>query len=124
MECMYHTKMLTRKNWFNSLHARYFLILLLSSADLFFKINFFKKIFQENSQFGLGQDRRFIVGPDLNPDCLQRLSVMMSQFVLDRKFMLRKGLVDYIKYCNPESFNSDNVSSSFFYLMSGEDPKI
>ena len=77
-------------NCFNSLHAGYFFILLLSSADLFFKINFFKKFFQENSQFGLGQDRRFIVGSDLGPDCLQRLSVMMSQFVLDRKFMLKR----------------------------------
>ena len=90
--------MLTRKNCFNSLHAGYLLILLLSSADLFFKINFFKKFFQENSQFGLGQDRRFIVGSDLGPDCLQRLSVKMSQFVLDRKFRLRKGLIAYIKY--------------------------
>ena len=53
-------------------------MILLSSA-LFFTINFFKKIFQENYQCrvsnGLdqGQDRRF-VGPDLDPNCLQMSS--------------------------------------------------
>ena len=39
-------------------------MLLLSSAD-FFKINFFKKLFQKNYQN---------VGPDLGPNCLQMLS--------------------------------------------------
>ena len=46
-------------------------MLLLSSAD-FFKINFFKKFFQERyqsvNQFGHS------VGPDLGPNCMQRLS--------------------------------------------------
>ena len=49
----------------------------LSSADFFFKINFFlKKIFQEYhqsvKQFGSDQARRF-VGYDLGPICLRRL---------------------------------------------------
>ena len=43
----------------------------------FFKINFFKKFFQENSQsfkrFGSRSGRRS-VSPDLGPNCLQKLS--------------------------------------------------
>ena len=56
-------------------------MLLLSSADLFFKINLFKKFFQENyqsvKQFQMKTDilsDRHFVGPDLGPNCLQRLS--------------------------------------------------
>ena len=52
-------------------------MLLLSSADFFFKINFFKKKIQEHYQ----SDKQFgsrsgptSVGPDLDPNCLQRLS--------------------------------------------------
>ena len=55
-------------------------MLLLSSA-YFFKINFFKKFFQEQyhsvKQFGFRSGPtlcRYNVGPDLNPNCLQRLS--------------------------------------------------
>ena len=47
----------------NSLHA------FLSSVDFFLKINFFKKIFQEYHQ-----SIKHFVGPDLGPNCLQRLS--------------------------------------------------
>ena len=56
----------------------YWLILhaLLSSAD-FFQNQLFKKFFQEYhqsvKQFG-SRSGRHIVGPDLNPNCLQRLS--------------------------------------------------
>ena len=53
-------------------------MLLLSSAD-FFKINFFKKFFQEHYQsvkwFGTRSGpAHYSVGPDLEPNCLQRLS--------------------------------------------------
>ena len=60
----------------NSLHAGWFFMLLLSSAD-FFKINFFKKIFQEHyhsvKQFG-SRSGQYSVSPYLVPNCLQRLS--------------------------------------------------
>ena len=47
-------------------------MLLLSSAD-FFKINFFKRFFRElNHSVKLFGSRS--VGPDLGPNCLQRLS--------------------------------------------------
>ena len=47
---------------------------LLSTADFFFKINFFKKFFQRVSN-GLDPDQdRSHVGPDLGPNCLQGLS--------------------------------------------------
>ena len=53
-------------------------MLLLSSADFFFKINFHKKLFQEYYQsvsHGLDPDQdRYFVGPDLGPNCLKRLS--------------------------------------------------
>ena len=46
-----------------------------------FKIIFFKKIFRENYQIvkhlDPDQDQQF-VGPDLGPNCLQRLSVVNS----------------------------------------------
>ena len=53
-------------------------MLLLLSAD-FFKINFFEKLFQEHITIrvsnGLGPDQdQHPVGPDLGPNCLQRLS--------------------------------------------------
>ena len=58
-----------------TLHAGYFFFL--SSAD-FFKINFLKKFFQEHyirESNGLDPDQdRHSVGPDLVPNCLQRLS--------------------------------------------------
>ena len=51
-------------------------MLLMSSAD-FFKINVFKRIFQENLHskncLDLDQDRP-PVGPGMSPNCLQRLS--------------------------------------------------
>ena len=50
----------------------YFLV----ACCLFFKINFFKKFFQEHrvsNGLNLDQDRHF-VGRDLGPNCLQRLS--------------------------------------------------
>ena len=43
-------------------------MLLVSSADFFFKINVFKKFFQEHYQSGKG------FGPDLGTNCLQRFS--------------------------------------------------
>ena len=52
---------------FNSLHARYFFVLLINSCLLltFFKINFFKKFFQEHIRVSNGldpdQDRHSIV---------------------------------------------------------------
>ena len=49
----------------------------LSSAD-FFKVNFFEKFFQEHyqsvKQFLDPDQARHFVGPDLGPNCLQRLS--------------------------------------------------
>ena len=55
-------------------------MLFLSSVD-FFKINFFKKIFQEHYQsvkeFDTDQDRH-TVGPDLGLNCLQRLSALAA----------------------------------------------
>ena len=49
----------------------------LSSADFFFKINFFERFFQEYhqivKQFGSRSPRRF-VGSDFGLNCLQRLS--------------------------------------------------
>ena len=53
-----------------------FFMLLLSSAD-FFKINFLKKnhsgTLKVSNSLDPAQDRRF-VGPDLHPNCIQRLS--------------------------------------------------
>ena len=56
-------------------------MLLLSSADFFFKFNIFKIFFQEHYLYiirvsnGLDPDQdRQNVGPDLGPNCLQRLS--------------------------------------------------
>ena len=52
------------------------LILLLSSADFFFKINFFKSIFQEHYHCvkrSVSRSGR-AVGTDLGTNCLQRLS--------------------------------------------------
>ena len=50
----------------------------LSSADFFFKINFFEKILSGNTirvSNSLHPDQaRPSVGPDLGPNCLQRLS--------------------------------------------------
>ena len=51
--------------------------MLLSSAD-FFKIDFYKKFFQEHYQSVKGQDW-CSVGPDLGPNCLQRLSADNSK---------------------------------------------
>ena len=53
-------------------------MLLLSPADLFFKNTYFKKIFQEHlirvsNSLGPDQDRQN-VGPDCEPNCLQRSS--------------------------------------------------
>ena len=45
----------------------------LQSANFFFQINFFKKFFQSVKQFGFRSGPTF-VGPDLDPNCLQRLS--------------------------------------------------
>ena len=54
-----------------------FLILLLSSADFFFKINFFKASFRStirvSNRLYPDQDRRS-VGTELGTNCLQRLS--------------------------------------------------
>ena len=62
----------------NCLHAVYFFMLLWSSAAFFSKLLFFLKIFHERYiriLNGLGQDQdRHFVGPDLGPNCFQRLS--------------------------------------------------
>ena len=51
-------------------------MLLLSSADFFKKLTFSKKFFQEHykgvKHLDPGQDRQN-VGPDLGPNCLQRI---------------------------------------------------
>ena len=49
-------------------------MLLLSSADFFFKISFFKKLFQEHSGVFDPDQAQYSVGPYLGPNCLQRLS--------------------------------------------------
>ena len=64
-------------------------MLLLSSADLFFKIIFFKKLFQEQNNLGPDLDIHF-VGPYLGPNCkcYQQMTkvaarrVVMSTFVV------------------------------------------
>ena len=46
-------------------------------VDFFFKISYFEKFFQEH--YGLGPDQdRHSVGPDLDPNCLQRFQKMMK----------------------------------------------
>ena len=66
---------------FNSLHAGYFFMLLLSSADFLFKINFITTLtIRESNGLGTDQDRHS-VGPDLCPNCLQRLSAATKVFV-------------------------------------------
>ena len=61
----------------NSLHVGYFFMIFLSSADIF-KINFLIKLFwniiRVSNSLDLDQDQHS-VGPDLGPNCLQRLSV-------------------------------------------------
>ena len=53
-------------------------MLLLSAADFFFKINVFKKFnqgqYQSIKQLGSRSGPMFHVGPELGPNCLQRLS--------------------------------------------------
>ena len=51
-------------------------MLLLSSTDFVFKITFFPKILSENNQcHSLDPDQdRHSVGPDLDPNCLLKLS--------------------------------------------------
>ena len=50
-----------------------------SAGFFFFKINFFKNYFRDTIRVShgldLGQDRRS-VGPDLGPNCFQRLSAV------------------------------------------------
>ena len=59
----------------NSLHAGYFFMPFLRLL-IFFKINFFVKLFQERyqsvKQFGSRSGPMF-GGPELDPNCLQRL---------------------------------------------------
>ena len=68
---------LSSENIHTSLHAGYFFLLLLSSADFFSKLTFSKSSFRDTIRVANGllpnQDRRS-VGPDLCPSCLQRLS--------------------------------------------------
>ena len=48
----------------------------LSSADIFFKVDFFEKFFQNFIRVSNNLDpdqARHFVGPDLDPSCLQRL---------------------------------------------------
>ena len=60
-------------------------MLVLSSAD-FFKINFFKNFFQELNSISMSNSldpdqNRQPVGPDLGPNCLQRLSAERKERV-------------------------------------------
>ena len=52
-----------------NLHAGCFFMLLLSSADFFFKINSFRSTIRVSSGLDPDQDRQN-VGPDLGPNCL------------------------------------------------------
>ena len=69
---------LQRLIFINPIHAGYFFMILLSYLLIFFfKINFFKTFFQEHYQIAKGLDPyqdRITFGPDLGPNCLQRLS--------------------------------------------------
>ena len=52
-------------------------MIFLSSADFFFKINCFKKLFQESGRVSNSLDSdqdRHSVGPDLDPNCLKRVT--------------------------------------------------
>ena len=69
-------------------------ILLLSSADFFFKINLLKKLFQEHYQSGKRMDQdqdRQNVGPSLGQNRLQRLSAD-DKSPLARKESLRNQI--------------------------------
>ena len=62
---------------FNSLHAAKVFMLL-----TFFKINSFKRSFRNSIGMSNGLDPdqdRHVVGPDLGPNCLQRLSLISRQ---------------------------------------------
>ena len=73
-------------------------MLLLTSDDFFFKINFFKKKFKNTIRVSNGfdpdQDLHF-VGPDLGPNCSQRLSAE-DRWPLARK---KLKLIRYSKTC-------------------------
>ena len=59
------------------LGSGYFFMLLLLSADFFSKLTFSKNPFRNTSRVSNGFDPdqdRHTVGPDLGPNCLQRLS--------------------------------------------------
>ena len=74
----YFTKVSTEVA-FNSLHAGYFFMLSLSSADLFSKLTLFSSKYSSRNTirvpngFDPYQDR-LSVGPDLGPNCIQKLS--------------------------------------------------
>ena len=67
---------------FYILHAAKYFMLMLSSADFFFKFNSFKRSFRNSIGMSNGLDPdqdRHVVGPDLGPNCLQRLSLISRQ---------------------------------------------
>ena len=69
--------LLSKSVSFYSLPTEKFLHAFLSSADVFFKINFFVKFFQRIPSMlnSLDPDQaRHFVGPDLGPNCLQRIT--------------------------------------------------
>ena len=63
------------------LHAGQFFMLLLSSADFFFKINFSKDLFQERYMYQSVKlsEYKNSVCPDLGPNCLQKLSAQITK---------------------------------------------
>ena len=84
-------------------------MLLITSNDFFFKMNFFKLFFQEHGvSNGLAQDQdRHSVGPDLGPNCLHRLSAVDK---LQARKVLRSVTVTmlipaYIAHCTRTLFN-------------------
>ena len=64
-------------SWLKCLHVGKFLMLLWSSADFFSKLtyskNYFINIISMSNSLNPEQDQHS-VGPDLGPNCLQRLS--------------------------------------------------
>ena len=58
----------------NSLHAGYFFMLLILSADFFSNLTFSKYSLRNTIRVSNGLDLDQNIGPYLDPNCLQRLS--------------------------------------------------
>ena len=90
----------------------------LSSAN-FFKINFFKKkIFRNtirvSNALDPDQDRHF-VGPDLGPNCLQRLTIKVSA---SKERVLKSVFIIYLLLCTYmiRSQYSRDIKNPQFYF--------